>query len=237
MLETLQGRLPAHICKWLSALTTDVELPQWTAFRNDMALSGPVQLQNWCKHANLHLTTSIPVCLGARDVPGLQYVDANIKLTLMRPVQQARLRWALRGYQEQLEQEKHAKEDPIGAADRRERQQNERDRAEARKKAIDDETPAARQKVAAAYNEFVCTNDVHGFFQRLSQDYAKLDASKLPAKPIAGSATWKVDMLKLLNKASHVAHPDKHHDAPPLEYAMASETFLKLESWKKKFKA
>ena len=237
MLETLQGRLPAHISKWLSALTTDVELPQWSAFRNDTSLPGPVQLQKWCTHAKLHVKTTIPLCLGARDVPGLQYVDPNMELTLMRPVQQAQLRWALRGYQEQLEQEQHAKEDPVGADDRRERQQNERDRAEARKKAVDDEMPAAREKVTAAYNECVRAYDVHGFFQRLSQDNAKLDATKLPAKPVVGSATWKADILKLLNKASLMAHPDKHHDAPPFQYALASETFLKLEAWKRKLKA
>ena len=170
-------------------------------------------------------------------MPGLQYVDANMELTLMRPVQKARLRWALRGYQEQLEQEEHAKGDPVGDADKREKQQNERDRAEARRKAIDDERPAAQEKVAAAYNEFVRANDVHGFVQRLSQDYAKLDATKLPARPVAGSATWKADFFKLLKEARYIAHPDKHHDALPFQYAMASETYLKLGSWMEKFKA
>ena len=231
VLETLQGRLPFHMCKWLSALTTEVDLPQWVAFRNDPSLPGPVQLQNWCKHANLHVSAGVPLCLGATDVPGLQYVDANMTLMIMRPVQQTRLRWALRGYREQLE---NAREDP---ADRNQRRQNERDRAEERKKAIDDERPAARGKVAAAYGEFGAANDVHGFFQQLSKDYAKLDASKLPAKPVAGSATWKTDILALLSKASHIAHPDKHHDAPPFQNAMASETFLKLQVWIKKIKA
>ena len=236
VLETLQSRLPNQICQWIYALVTAADLPKWTPFHNDPKLPGPQQLDKWCKHAKLHELTMVPDCLGVRDVPGLQFVDASMTLTVMRPVQQARLRWALRSCQRQLEQEANAREDPVADADRRERQQNERKKEEARKKAVDVERPAAQVKVAAAYRKFAFTSDVHGFFQELVQDYAKLDASKLPDRPAVGSAARRAGMLNLLKQALLLAHPDKRPpDASPFEHAMAEETTLKLNVWKKMF--
>ncbi len=42
-------------------------------------------------------------CLGVRSVAELEHVDANVQV---RPVQQAKLAWVLRAYQQQLRQEK-----------------------------------------------------------------------------------------------------------------------------------
>lgn len=207
-----------------------------------------MQLEKWWEHAKLTTTIDVLDALGVRDVRGLQFVSSTADMPQMRPVQQARMRWALGSYQRQLAQEqkdrdekeqkeRHQKErqqqdkqdqkqqgkqqqgekqqdqkqqeqkqqvqqdqkqqeqkqqeqkeqkqqgehqqgkKQLSQKQQGERQQNERERAEARQTAINNVRPAASQKVAAAYAKFGFLRDVHGFFQQLSQDYLKLDAS------------------------------------------------------------
>ncbi|DBA77624.1 hypothetical protein WJX77_005217 [Trebouxia sp. C0004] len=114
---------------------------------------------------------------------------------------------------------------------------HQRQRAEARQQANDDEKPTAQEQVTAAYRVHGSNSNVHGFFEQLSPFYSKLDATKLPPKPVLGIADWKVQMRRHVHEACILAHPDKcPYDAPALQHAMASlQAWLQLSIWKAKF--
>ncbi len=238
MLEMLQSILPHHMWQWLAASMAGTELPVWVPFHCNDSLPAKAQLGSWQKHAKFPACVSIPECLGVRAVKDLQHVFPEVQLTVMRPVQQARLRWAVRGYQDQLAQERNRQEEPAAAAGgAEEREPNLQERAKARQKAIDDERPAAQVKVAAAFGKFGGADDVHGFVQELSQFYGKLDTAKLPPKPVHGAADWKDQMLKSFHAACIMAHLDKCPlDAPASQRAMALEVCSQLTSWKTRFR-
>lgn len=125
------------------------------------------ELDRWQRHAKFPASMTIPPCLGVRALSDLKHVSPEVQLTLMRPVQQARLRWALRSYQAQPAQSQQRQQGP--AANPNPDSANERGKAERRQKECEDARPAAQAKVAAAYSKYGATNDVHGFMQDLSQ--------------------------------------------------------------------
>ena len=237
VLEILKPILPLHMWHWLTALGASMDPPKWTPFHCNASLPPKAQLDSWQKHAKLSPSFSIPECLGVRGLGDLKHVSPEVQLTAMRPVQQAHFRWALRCYQNQLAGQEHRQDGPAatpGSSGHRE--QNERERAEARQQAIDDEKPTAQEKVTAAYRTHGSNNNVHGFFEQLSPVYSKLDATKLPPKPVLGVADWKAQMRRLVHEACILAHPDKcPYDAPALQHAMALQVWLQLTTWKAKF--
>ena len=237
-LQTLKHMLPLHMWQWLTAFMANTEPPKWVPFHCNANQPSEAQLMDWQKHAKLPASFSIPECLGARAVRDLEHVSPEIQLTVARPVQQARLRWALRSYQDQLANEKRQQGDPDAAsASSGPREQNERERADARQQAIDDQKPVAQKEVAAAYETHSSSHNVHGFIKQLSSFYGRLNVEKLPPKPVQGTADWKAKMFRLLHEARRMAHPDKcPYDSPPLHHAMALETWQKLSDWMGIFK-
>ena len=214
MLSSLKSLLPHKMWQWLSTSMADAEPQQWKPFKLDAHAPPAVELARWQKHARFPANTRIPDCIGVRTVQDLQHVSPKLKLTVMRPVHQARLRWALRSYQEQLVEQRQA----FGAA-----------AAEKRDSARDQ----ARNDVAAAYNTHRAKHDVYHFIEELCRisSNSKLDAAKLSPPLAAGAPGWKEQMLRIIRQAYVMAHPDKHHGAPAMHYAYACETFLKLKEW------
>ncbi len=94
--------LPRHVMCWLSCFVHDNPAQAWKPFHPDFTQTTAAQLQAWEGHAAVKL----PLCLGVRSVADLEHVDAKVDLTLTRPVELAKLRWALHGYQAQLQREK-----------------------------------------------------------------------------------------------------------------------------------
>lgn len=137
-----------------------------------------------------------------RSVADLKHIEASVQLTL-RPVQQAKLAWALEGYQQQLQAEQQG----ASAA----RRSAEAAHAEFRQQRVNEERPAAQRVVQDVYKQCKRTHDVHAFVERLSIYYPKLDASLLPDKTQAskGSAEWRGDMLRVVKKAILMVHFDK----------------------------
>jgi len=236
VLKVLKPILPLHMWQWLTAFSSSMDPPKWTPFHCNASLPSKAQLDSWQKHAKLPPSFSIPESLGVRGLADLKHVSPEVQLKLMRPVQQAHFRWALRCYQDQLAGQDHRQQDPAAApGSSGHREQNERERAEARQQAIDDEKPTAQEKVTAAYRTHGSSNNVHGFFEQLRPFYSKLDATKLPPKPVLGIADWTAQMRRLVHEACILGHPDKcPYDAPALQHAMALQVWLQLTTWKAK---
>ena len=169
--------------------------------------------------------------MGVRAVPDLQLVSPEVQLPHMRSAQQAHLRWALRSYHDQLN---HAQggQNEAAAADAEAPRQNGRDHEAARHQAYMDARPEACARVAEAFDRHSSNNDVHAFIQELSMHYNKLDASRLPPRPVSGSITWKIDILLVLRQAIYMAHSNRcRYDDAAMQHAMATEVTAKLRKW------
>lgn len=221
-LSSLKGILSRKMWQWLTASMARAQPHKWTPFLLDASLPPKQELERWQKHSKLPASMTLPQCLGVRAVNDLKHVSPEVQLTHTRPVQQARLRWALRSCQAQPAQSQQRQQDRDGS--------NEREREDKRQKEFEDAKPAARAKVAAAYSKYGVSDDVHGFMKDLSQYCDKL-GGEVPAKPPLFSKSWKADMLHVLRQAYLMAHPDKHNTAPVAQRAMASEAFIMLKQW------
>ena len=292
VLQTLKHMLPLHMWQWLTALAANTEPPEWAPFHRNANTSPSVQLASWQKHAKLPASFSIPECLGVRTVRDLEHVSPEMHVTVIRPVQQARLRWTLHSYRDQLAKEKRKQSNPnaasgssgpgqreqgdpdaasgssgprqreegdpdaasgssgprqreqgdpdaaSGPSEPNQRKQNEREKGDARQQAVDDQKPAAQEKVAAAYATHGSSNNVHGFVEQLSPFYGRLNVTTLNPKPAPGTADWKAKMLKLLRQVRLMAAPDKcPPDALPFQHAMALQITIQLAIWEARFKS
>lgn len=216
----------------MKALIDDTQPPDWKPFE-DNALPPDTELERWGRHAGLPARVKIPECLGARAVTDLEHVSPDVQLTVMRPVQQARLRWALCSYQAQLAQERQKQQDRAASPEAaKEQKQNERDKEFERQKEFEEAKSAAQKQVAAAYDRYRSQDDVHNFMKDLSHLCDKL-GGELPAKPARGSKSWKSEMLNVFRSAYLMAHPDKYPDIT--QHAMATEVFKKLQQWQADF--
>lgn len=225
VINTSLGQLPRHVVFWLCDLARSRSYPAWKTFHFSSTLSAEAQLEAWQKHANVIL----PACLGARHVADLQHVDTHVQLTL-RPVQQAKLIWALKGYREQLKQEQKGESAGRRAADAA--------RAEFRQQEVNAARPEAQRIVQDVYKECKRTHDVHAFVEQLSQHYPKLDAALLPVKTQAsiGSSAWRADMLKIVKRAILMTHFDKAGSGrSATQEAFSMELTHALLDWKRSF--
>lgn len=231
-LTSLKGLLSSKMWKWMKVLMADTQPPDWKPFE-DNALPPEKELERWGRHAGLPARVKIPECLGARAVTDLEHVSPDVQLTVMRPVQQARLRWALCSYQVQLVQERQKQQDrAAGPEAAKEQKQNERDKEFERQREFEEAKSAAQKQVAAAYVRYRSQDDVHNFMKDLSHFCDKL-GGELPAKPERGSKSWKSEMLNVFRSAYLMAHPDKYPDTA--QRAMATEVFKKLQHWQSDF--
>lgn len=223
LITTSLAQLPHHVVLWLSDFAKTKPQPDWKAFHCSDALSGPAQVEAWQKHASI----TIPACLGVRTVADLEHVSAKVQLTL-RPVQQAKLAWALREYQQQLQDEKQGESAAQRAA--------EAAHAEFRRQQVHVERAAAQGIVEDVYRDCKKTHDVHGFVEQLSVHYPKLDVKLLPDRTTAsiGSVTWHADLLRNVKTAILMAHPDKAgSDVTARHEAFSIEISHALLDWKK----
>lgn len=201
---------------------TEAEPQKWKPFKLNANAPPAMELQRWQTHAKFPANMRLPACLGVRVVQDLQRVAPDIQLTVMRAVQQARLRWAVRGYQEQLAAEIPAP-GAAPAADAEERH-NAREQA--------------RVEVAAAYNTHIQNDDVHRFIRELSTVSAndRLDYTRLLPPLAREAAGWKQRLMRIIRQAYCMAHPDKHSQASIVQYAYVCEIFLKLKEWERRIK-
>lgn len=216
------SQLPSQVVLWLSDFAK-TKPEDWNLFHVSDALPAKGQMKAWEKHANV----TIPDCLGVRSVADLEHVNASVQLTL-RPVQQAKLAWALQSYQQQLRQEKQG-----DAAAQRAAQAA---RAEFRRQEVNEARAAAEKVVQDVYKQCKREHDVHGFVERLSAHYPKLDPELLPEKTTAsvGSASWNADLLRIVKKAILMAHLDKAGaDVTAKQEAFSSAICHALLDWKK----
>lgn len=216
------GQLSSEVVLWLTDFAKS-KSQDWTAFHVSDSLLAKDQLEAWEKHTSI----PIPACLGVRSVADLGHVDASVQLTL-RPVQQTKLAWALRGYQQQLRQEKQGEAAAQRAA--------QAARAQFRRQEVNEARTAAQQVVQDIYKQCRKVHDVHGFVERLSAHYPKLDADLLPDSTSAsmGSVAWNADLLRIVKKAILMAHPDKAGgDVTAEQEAFSLEIFHALLDWKK----
>ena len=218
VLSSLESLLPNKMWQWLSISMADAEPQKWTPFKLNANAAPAAELKRWQKHARFPFNMSLPDCIGVRAVQDLQHVSPEVQLTVMRPVQQARLRWALRSYQEQL-----AAAMPAPAPD-------EDARHNAREQ--------ARVEVAAAYNTYRGNHDVRGVMEhmRAISSNNMLNATRLLPPLAFGASGWKKRMLRIIKQAYCMAHPDKHNQASIMQYAYACEVFLKLKEWERAVK-
>ena len=222
MLNLMESLIPNKMWQWLSTSMAEAEPQKWQPFKLNANAPPAVELQRWQTHAKFPANMRLPDCLGVRAVQDLQHVAPTVQLTVMRAVQQARLRWAVRSYQEQL-----AAEIPVpGAAPAADAEEKHNAREQ------------ARAEVAAVYNMHRHNHDVHRFIQELSNisAYSRLDYSKLSPPLASGTAGWKQRMLRIIRQAYCMAHPDKHNQASIMQYAYVCEIFLKLKEWERAIK-
>lgn len=217
------GWLPRHIKCWLASFVQDTPLQDWEPFHANVTRSAAKQLQAWEKHAGVEL----PVCLGVRSVADLGHVDANLGVTQTRPVELAKLRWALSGYQAQLQREKRGEAAAHRAAAAAQ--------AEFRRQAVLEERATAKYTVQGVYQQCKLVHDVHSFVRQLRMHHPRLDADKLGDKPSSNndSPEWKSSMRIIIGNAIKMVHPDKAAaGTTPKEEAHALEMFDVLLKWK-----
>ncbi len=215
--------LPRHVMCWLSSFVHDKPAQAWKPFHPNLTQTTAAQLQAWEAHAAVKL----PLCLGVRSVAELEHVDARLDLTLTRPVELAKLRWALRGYQAQLQREKHGEASAQHAAAAAQ--------AEFRRQAVRGERAAAKRIVQKAYRQCKAGHDVHTCVQQLCSYYPMLNVDKLGDKPSSDrdSAEWKSSMRIIIGNAIKQVHPDKAAvGSTPRQEAYALEMLDVLLQWK-----
>ena len=221
--DTLNGvlrLLPRHVMCWLSSFVHDKPAQAWRPFQHSLTRTSAVQLQAWEAHAAVKL----PLCLGVRSVADLEHVDAKVDLTLTRPVELAKLRWALHGYQAQLQREKQGEAAAQQAA-----------AAEFRRQEVRGERAAAKRVVREAYRQSKAAHDVHTFVQQLCLHYPMLNVDKLGDQPAGdrNSAEWKSSMRVTIGNAIKQVHPDKAAvGTTPRQEAYALEMLDVLLQWK-----
>ena len=222
VLSSLERLLPHKMWQWLSTSVTEAEPQEWMPFKLNANALPATELHRWQLHAKLPANMRLPDCLGVRSVQDLQHVATEMQLTVMRPFQQARLRWALRSYQRQLAAETPAPgAAPAAAAEER---HNAREQA--------------RVEVAAAYHTHLYNHDVRRFIQDLGNisGNSTWDANRLLPPLAPGAPGWKQRMLRSIRQAYCMAHPNKHHQASTMQYAYACEVCLKLKEWERRIK-
>ena len=215
--------LPRHMMCWLSSFVLEKPVQPWKPFHPNLTQTTAAQLQAW----EVHAVVKLPLCLGVRSVAELEHVDARVVLTLTRPMELAKLRWALHGYQAQLHLEKQGEAAAQHAAAAAQ--------AEFRKQAVHGERAAAKRIVQEAYKECKASHDVYTFFQRLRLYLPALNVDKLRAKPCgdSGSAEWKSSMRVIIGTAIKMVHPDKVAvGTMPRQEAYALEMLDVLLHWK-----
>lgn len=225
--DTLDGilrLLPRHVMCWLSSFVHEKPVQAWQPFHPNLTQTAAAQLQAW----ELHAAVKLPLCLGVRSVADLEHVDSRLDLTLTRPVELAKLRWALHGYQAQLQREKQGEAAAQRAAAAAQ--------AEFRRQAVHGERAAAKGIVERAYQQCKAGHDVHAFVQQLSLHYPMLNVDKLGDKPSSNrdSAEWKTSMRVIIGVALKQVHPDKHAvGTTPRQEAFALEMCEVLLLWKR----
>lgn len=219
-LSLLESLLPIKMWQWLGTSVTEAEPKEWMPFKLNANALPATELHRWQLRAKFPANMRRPDCLGVRSLQDLQHVATEMQLTVMRPIQQARLRWALRSYQQQL-----AAERPVpGAAPVADAEERHNAREQ------------ARIEVAAAYNMHLDNHDVQSFIQDLGNisGNSTWDATR-SSPPLAPEAPgWRRRMLRIIRQAYCMAHPDKHHQASTTQYAYACEVFLKLKEWERR---
>lgn len=211
--------LPRHVMCCLSSFVRNKPTQAWKPFHPNLLQTSAVQLQAWEAHAAVKL----PLCLGVRSVADLEHVDAKLDLTLTRPVELAKLRWALYGYQTQLQREKQGEAAAQQAA-----------AADFRRQEVQGERGAAKCIVQEAYRQCKAGHDVHTFMQQLCSYYPMLDVDKLGDKPSGDrdSAEWKSSMRVIIGKAMKQVHPDKAAVGTPGQEAYALEMLDVFYQWR-----
>ncbi len=183
------------------------------------ACSSQVTIVSWrqirCRlvDANLDLTLTRPVELAKQgEAPAVQLPDSHAKPTS-----------ALHGYQAQLQREKQGEAAAQQAA-----------AAELRRQEVQDEQAAAKRIVREVYRRCKAGHDVHTFMQQLCSYYPMLDVDKLGDKPSGDrdSAEWKSSMRVIIGKAMLQVHPDKAAVGTPRQERYALEMFDVLVQWK-----
>lgn len=225
MLTGVLRLLPRHVMSWLSSFVRDKPVQPWEPFHPNLTQTAAAQLQAWETHAAVKL----PVCLGVRSVTDLEHVDARLDLSLTRPVELAKLRWALLGYQAQLQREKQGEAAAQCAA-------AAAAQAEYRRQAVQDHRAAASRIVQEAYRQCKAGHDVHTFVQQLCSRCPALDVDKLGDKPSAdtGNPAWKSSMRIIIGNAIKMVHPDKATAGmTPVQEACAQEMYDVLLLWRK----
>lgn len=230
MLTGVLRLLPRHVMCWLSCFVRDKPEQAWESFHPNQTQTAAAQLQAWETHA----AVNVPSCLGVRSVTDLEHVDARLYLSLARPVELARLRWALLGYQAQLQREKQGEAAAQSAAAAAQ--------AEYRKQAVQHQRAAAKPTVQKAYWQCKADHDVHTFVQQLCSYCPALDVNKLGDKPSTDtdSPAWKSSMRIIIGNAIKMVHPDKAAarisvGTTPLQEAHALEMYDVLLHWKKSY--
>lgn len=215
---------------WLLSFVRDKPVHAWAPFHPNLTQTAAAQLQAWETHAAVNL----PLCLGVRSVTDLEHVDAKLCLSLARPVELAKLRWALHGYQAQLRREKQGEAAAQRAAAAAQ--------AEHRKQAVQDQRAAAKPNVQKAYRQCKAGHDVHTFVQQLCSHCPALDVDKLGDKPSTDtdSPAWKSSMRIIIGNAIKMVHPDKAAvrisvGTTPLQEAHALEMYDVLLLWRKMY--
>ena len=216
--------LPRHVICWLSSFVDNKPRQEWKPYHPNLTQTAAAQLQAWEAHTGIKL----PLCLGVRSVADLEHVDATLHLTLTRPLELTKLRWALRGYQAQLQREKQGQ----AAAQRAAAEAQ----AEFRRQAIRDARGVAHRTVREAYKQYKAAHDIHAFVQNMHLHYPELSVDKLGDRPssIRDSPEWKSSMRSIIGSAIKLVHPDKAAaGATPKQDAYALEIYDVLIEWKK----
>lgn len=223
MLTGVLRLLPVHVMCWLSSFVHNKPAQAWKPFHPNLTQTAATQLHAWETHAAVKL----PLCLGVRSVTDLEHVDAGLYLTLTRPVELAKLRWALHGYQAQMQREMEGEAAAQRAAAAAQ--------AEYREQAVRDGRAVANPIVQKAYKRCKPGHDIHTFVQELCCYHPRLNVNALGDRPSSDrdSPEWKSSMVTICKRAILLVHPDKAAEGTsPLQDAYALEMYAVLVDWK-----
>ena len=201
MIQQFLIQLPGRLVDWLSHYVCCKSKRQWQPFTPDEDDSDAVQLQAWEKHACLKL----PQCIGVRSVADLAHVQVEVHVAQTRPVQLAKLRWALCGYQTQLQQEEEAAACQLV------------------------------QEVYMQYKKVHDVRGFVEQLVSCHPKLENLSLEEMPNPDSAGSPEWKVSARKFMRRVMFMVHTDKAKELTATENAIGSKIYLVLTEWKKEY--